>query len=152
MTTEEPIQALPEEHTDIDYLLVADFAEVINGKTYLMGGGWNSFTAQQFPTPFKLAIAVGVLVPYLDANIPHHLTVVLRNEATEYFRMEGDLETGRPPGARGEPILVPIAVNAQFIVPEAQTLELTAQVDGRSIRRTTIRADAQPGAPAVDRR
>ncbi len=150
MTSDEPIEGLPEDHTEIDYLLTADFAEVINGKTYLMGAGWDSFTPQQYPAPIKLGIAVGVRVPFLESNIPHHMTVVLSHEATEYFRMEGDLETGRRPGSRGESVLVPIAVNAQFLVVEPQTLELTAEVDGRSRRRMTIRADARPAPPTIE--
>jgi len=143
---------LPDDHTEIDYLLTADFAEVINGKTYIMGGGWDAFTPPQYPAPIRLGIAVGIRVPFLESNVPHHMTVVLRHEAIEYFRMEGDLETGRRPGARGESVLVPIAVNAQFIVPEPQTLVLIADVDGRSLRRTTIRADARPVPPTVQRR
>ena len=28
----------------IDYLILADWAEVINGKIYLQGGGWSAIT------------------------------------------------------------------------------------------------------------
>ena len=85
---------LPDDHTEIDYLLTADFAEVINGKTYIMGGGWDAFTPPQYPAPIRLGIAVGIRVPFLESNVPHHMTVVLRHEAIEYFRKGGraDLE------------------------------------------------------------
>ena len=140
--------ALPQEHTEIDFLLVADYAEVVNGKIYVMGGGWDQFGPPEFPAQMRLGIAVGVRVPFLESNTPHHLTVTVRREAQEYLRMEGDLETGRRPGARGEPVLVPMAVNAVLPLTEPQTLELTAEVDGRSTRRITIRASAGGAAQA----
>lgn len=143
---------LPQEHTEIDYLLVADFAEVINGKSYLMGVGWDSFTPPSYPAGFKLGVAIGVRVPFLESNTPHHLTVVLRSEANEYFRMEGDLETGRRPGARGESTLVPMAFNAAFPLQEPQVLEVIADVDGRTARRLTIRAERSPEPPVILRR
>ena len=34
---------------EIDYLLVADRAEVVSGKLYLMGGSWDRITPPQFP-------------------------------------------------------------------------------------------------------
>jgi hypothetical protein len=146
------LTTLPEEHAEIDYLITSDFAEVINGKTYIMGAGWDRFTPPQYPALIRLGIAVGVRVPFLESNMPHHVTVVLRQEATEHFRMEGDLETGRRPGSRGESTLVPIAVNAQFQLLEPQTLELTADIDGRSLRRVTIRAEGRPQSPKIERR
>lgn len=154
MTSEDESSSitLPEQHAEIDYLITSDFAEVINGKTYIMGAGWDRFTPPQYPALIRLGIAVGIRVPFLESNMPHHVTVILRHEANEHFRMEGDLETGRLPGSRGESTLVPIAVNAQFQLLEPQILELTADVDGRSLRRITIRAEGRPQAPTIDRR
>jgi hypothetical protein len=151
MTTDQ-VQALPDERTEIDYLLTADFAEVVNGKTYIMGAGWDSVSPPDYPAPMRLGIAVGVRVPFLESNTPHHFTVVVRHEADEYVRMEGDVETGRRPGSRGESVLVPIAVNAQFVLTQPQTIEVTADVDGRSMRRISIRAEGQPAPPIIERR
>lgn len=141
---------LPQEQTEIDYLLLADFAEVVNGKTYMMGAGWDRFAPPQYPAQLKIAIAVGVRVPFLESNMPHHLTVVLRREAEEYFRMEGDLETGRRAGSRGESTMIPMAVSAVIPIAEPQTLELTADIDGLSSRRISIRAEGPPpGATTI---
>ena len=146
MTEEQiEIQALPEEHTVVDYLLISDYAEVINGKTYIVGGGWDTFTPPIFPALVRLGVAVGIRVPFLESNIPHHMTITLRTDETEHFRMEGDVETGRLPGARGESTLVQLAVNAQFNLLVPQTLELRADVDGSSSKRISIRALGHPG-------
>lgn len=135
--------ALPAERTTIEYLLVADHAEVVNGKLYLMGGGWDRFSPPAYPAVARLAIAAGIRVPFLESNTPHHLTIVIRDgDGHELLRMDGDLETGRPPGSRGEAAAIPLAVNAQLEIAGPQVLELSAQVDGGPARRVTIRAAA----------
>ena len=80
-------------------------------------------------------------MPYLESNIPHHLTITLGDgDGRELFRLDGDLETGHPPGSRGDAAFVPLAVNAQVEIPGPQLLELVAQVDEGPMRRMTIRA------------
>jgi hypothetical protein len=140
-------ETIPVEQTTVDYLLVADYAEVINGRAYIMGAGWDKFAPPAYPAPMRIGIAVGIRVPYLESNTPHRLSVRLRNgDGQEVFKIEGDLETGRPPGSRGDSILVPLAVNAQVDVPAPQLFELLAEVDGQSTRRISIRA-MKAGSP-----
>jgi hypothetical protein len=133
----------------IDYLLAADYAEVIGGKSYIVGAGWDRFSPGAYPASMRLGIAVGLRVPFLQSNVPHHLVLVLRDgDGQELLKIEGDLETGRIPGSRGESMLVPLAANAQVPLEKAQLLELVAQV-GESTRRINIRALDGPGtAPA----
>jgi hypothetical protein len=141
VTVTSELELIPSEHTTIDYLVTADYAEVVNGKLYLMGGGWDKFRPPSYPSTMRMGIAVGIRVPYLDANVPHHLTVVLRSADGEVaFKLEGQIETGRPPGSRGEPSLVPVAVNALIELAKPTSLELIADVDGQSVRRIPIHA------------
>jgi hypothetical protein len=135
-------------HATIDYLLVADYAEVIGGKSYIMGAGWDRFSPASYPAQLKLGIGVGIRVPYMQANVSHHLTVMLRNsDGLEILKIEGDLETGRAPGSRGESMLVPLAANAQVMIDGSQLLELVAQV-GESTKRVNIRALEVSARPA----
>lgn len=137
--------AVPIEGTNIDFLLTADFAEVVQGKVYLMGAGWDKFAPPSYPAVMRIGLAAGIRVPYLESNVPHHLSVTLRSgDGEDLFKIEGDLETGRPPGSRGESVLVPLAVNAQVNVPAPQLMELVAEVDGRSTKRISIRAVGTP--------
>jgi hypothetical protein len=132
------------ERTTVEYLLVADYAEVVNHKLYIMGAGWDRFSPPAFPAVMRIGIVAGVRVPYLESNVPHHLTVTLRDgDGQELFRLDGDLETGRPPGSRGDSAHVPLAVNAQIEVPGPQLLELVAQVDDGPVKRVTIRASGR---------
>jgi hypothetical protein len=136
---------MPVDGTTIDFLLTADFAEVVQGKVYIMGAGWDKFAPPTYPAVMRIGLAAGIRVPYLESNVPHHLSVTLRSgDGEDLFKIEGDLETGRPAGSRGESVLVPLAVNAQVDVRGPQLMELVAEVDGRSTKRISIRAVGTP--------
>lgn len=101
-------------------LLLADSAQVADGKLYLLGGGWN-ITGPQ-PSPFALAILIEV--PWDRANEQHRIRVecldadggpvlVAQPDGGEQpLFFEGAFEIGRPPGMkRGAPLNVPLAIN-----------------------------------------
>lgn len=71
----------------IDYLIVCDHAEALNGKMYLMGGGGGIIFRQFTPPnpegelgllPSRFAVALGVVVPYTRTHqeIPLDVRVV----------------------------------------------------------------------------
>lgn len=143
--------ALPHERTSIDLLLTGDYAEVVAGKLFVMGGGWDKFAPPAYPAQMRVGIATGIRVPYLEANIPHHFSVALtKGDGGELFKVEGDLETGRSPGSRGESTFVPFAANLISTIEGPQVLELVARVDD-SVRRLSIRAADAPQPPTIHR-
>ena len=132
---------LAPERTTVDLLVAADFAEVVNGKLYVMGAAWETFRPPVYPAVMRLAIALAVRVPYLDAGVPHRITLTLMDaDGAELVRVDGNLETARPPDSRGDPILVPLAVNAQVEIAGPRSLEIVARVDDGPARRYPIRA------------
>jgi len=138
----------PSEEVEIDYLLLADYAEVLNNKMYLMGGGWDNFAPPSYPAEMRWGIAVGIRVPYLESNRPIHFVLALRGDGgQEHFRVEGDLETGRPPGSKGESILAPLAINGSIRLNGPDLLEILATIDGKRSRRISVRARPAQGAP-----
>jgi hypothetical protein len=100
-------------------MMLADFAENVNGKLYIMGGGW-SITG---PMPSPSAIAIKVEVPWNEANQKHNLKVELLDSdyhpvlvptpgGNSPLIITGDFEVGRPPGLiQGTPIDAPFAFN-----------------------------------------
>jgi Family of unknown function (DUF6941) len=99
-------------------MMLADAAQVANGKLFILGGGW-SVTG---PEPSPSAIALKIAVPWDQANRNHHLELALvdadGNPLTasdpagqqQPFRIEADFEAGRPAGlAPGTPLDVPVA-------------------------------------------
>lgn len=100
-------------------MLLADYAEAINGKLYITGGGWS--IAGPFPSPSALAIKIEV--PWNDTNRKHELKVELLDgdyrpvfvptpAGNTALVVTGAFEVGRPPGIIvGSPLDVPFAFN-----------------------------------------
>jgi len=100
-------------------MLLADSAQVADGKLYILGGGW-SVTG---PDPTPSAVAIKVAVDAHEFNIDHHWELFLEDadgqpvrfdtpEGPQSIEVRGDFKAGAPEGApRGTPVDVPIAVN-----------------------------------------
>lgn len=87
-------------------ILLCDYAEEVNGKLYVMGGGWSRlFTPNQ---PSNMALAVKLTIPWNEANRLREIAVRLFNEDNEPVPNEqgetiellGSMDVGRPPGLR----------------------------------------------------
>jgi hypothetical protein len=100
-------------------MLIADYAVVTDGKLTIVGGGW-SVTG---PDPVPFAIAILFEVPWDQANMKQHFRLDLVDADGEPIRtgpepdadpiaLEGEFETGRPPGLKpGTSLSVPVAFN-----------------------------------------
>jgi hypothetical protein len=96
-------------------MLLADAAQAMGGKLYVLGGGWSVMG----PAPTASALAVKVEVPWTEANRRHDLVIALldadgRPVTTDGRPVEirGHLEVGRPPGLpAGTPLDAVLAVN-----------------------------------------
>jgi hypothetical protein len=106
----------------IDSFTVADHAEAINGKLYLMGGGITVAWSQRFPYEVRLSLAAILRVPWADTNrrFPVRAWVESADTGEEFsdYRLDGQIEAGRPPGGRGEDVIISFAVPLQFAVQE----------------------------------
>jgi hypothetical protein len=122
-------------------MLLADFAQVVGGKLYIMGGGW-SVTG---PMPSPSAIAVKIEVPWNETNRPHEFKIELMDSdykpvlvptpaGNAPLIIGGKFEVGRPVGAiAGAPIDAPIAVNIGPIpLPPASRFVWKLGIDGKS--------------------
>jgi hypothetical protein len=122
------------ESVTVDFLLVANHVEVVNGLLYVSGGGWTEHRrplTPQGPALSHLGIGVSVLVPWTATNQPHTLTIQVEDEdATPVLKIDGQFNVGRPPtlpaGAE-QPVLLGFPLNVQF--PHAGTYRAIATVD-----------------------
>jgi hypothetical protein len=105
-------------------MLLADYAQVADGKLTVVGGGW-SLTGPE-PAPFGIAILVHV--PWDQANRRHLLRlelldadgqpVLVPSDADEeptpiVFFDDIEFEVGRPAGLKpGTPLELPLAINS----------------------------------------
>ena len=129
---------------EIDYLLVADRAEVVNGKLYLMGGSWDRIQPAQFPHRMMLGIALGVRIPFAHTDDQHKVAIEIQHEGKRVVGFEAKLTTGRPPGMAGMDMLVPMAFNIPIAIPAEGQVVLRAAVDDREPRRHEIKAMQRP--------
>lgn len=130
---------VPVPHTRVEYLILADHVEALNGKLYMMGGGWDSLAVQNLELPVPLSIACGVLVPYNETDEDHTLTLALRTPdgADIAPALNVRFRTGRAPTLhRGADSHVPFAIRAEFTFPGPGEFAVVGSVDDRG-------ADAQ---------
>src|SRR5947207_13628047 len=100
-------------------MMLADAAQAVNGKLYIMGGGWSVMGPE--PTPY--AIALKVEVPWDETNKRHTLVlrlldddgrpvrVAARNEDPSALEVPAYFGVGRPSaGLAGGPIEWPFVI------------------------------------------
>lgn len=49
---------------EVEFLILADYADVVNGKLYMIGGGWNQFTTPPQMRTWQFTAAAGLLIPW----------------------------------------------------------------------------------------
>jgi hypothetical protein len=135
---------------EIEFLIIADAAEVVNNKLYMMGGGWNQWRSPTYPAPIRVGIAVGLLVPWDQTNEKHpvRLSIVDADGNAIVPNIGAQVEVGRPPGiTAGSSQRALLAINAGFPVPKPGRYEVCAVAgqDGME-RRVTFEAVLAGGA------
>lgn len=100
-------------------MLLADSAQVADGKLYILGGGW-SVTG---PDPTPSAVAIKVSVDSHEFNASHHWELFLEDadgqqvrfdtpDGPQIIEVRGDFSASAPADVPvGTPVDVPIAVN-----------------------------------------
>jgi hypothetical protein len=101
-------------------LMLADAAQSVDNKLYILGGGW-SVTG---PEPMPFAIAMKLEVPWDRTNQRHDWRLRLldadgravtlpTDQGTAPVEISGQFEVGRPPGIPpGTPIDLSLAINS----------------------------------------
>lgn len=121
-------------------VMLADWAEAINGKLYIQGGGWSRVPASSGPLRCALAIMIGV--PWNDANTKHQLVIRLVDADGapvpapdgRPVQIDAAFEVGRPPGiAPGSPLDVTLAPNFIGLPLSVGRYRFTLEVDGQML-------------------
>ena len=121
-------------------MLLADFAQVSDGKLVVVGGGW-SMTG---PEPVPFGIAILVRVPWDQANAVHTMRLELLDADGAPVLVETDdgeapilifddmtFEVGRPAGIKpGTALDFPVAINSGPLPLEPGLYEWRLSIDG----------------------
>ncbi len=133
--------SMPFEQVEVDFLLLADRAEVLNGKLYMMGGAWDRRHIRDISAPVPLTIVASVLVPWNLTNEPHRLRIRIEDEDGSPVPPEVDatVNVGRPVNAtQGQSFRATAVINNRWTLPHFGTYRIVASVEGHAERRVAF--------------
>ncbi|MBI2862493.1 MAG: hypothetical protein HYX89_06715 [Chloroflexi bacterium] len=119
---------------DIDFVIIADAVEAVNGKLYMLGGGWNQWKSRSYPSQTRMGIAAGILVQWEETNLKFPFSLSFLDEENQPLLQvaAGDFEMGRPPGLpAGTVQRALLAVNVGFPLQRSGRYTLRLAVDDR---------------------
>ena len=121
---------------EVEWLILADAAQIVGGKLYLLGGGWDRITVSKLPSLHHLALAMAVRVPWNETNQRRQFEVEVADEdGNRVMKANGQLEVGRPPGVPpGQAQRAQTALQVNFEIKKLGTYVVNARLDGEEGR------------------
>lgn len=123
--------------------MVADSAQAVEGKLYLLGGAWNLLRFPQYPATIPVGLAIAIDVDWNETNQKHAFEVrfVDADEGRLDPTIGGEFEVGRPPGAiPGTDQRVVLAVNAPLTITRPGSYAAVLYLAGEERSRTRFNA------------
>lgn len=128
-------------------LLLCDWAEDINGKLYIMGGGWSRLRLVQ---PANMALAAKIDVPWDQTNKRHKVAARLLTEDGEQVlvegqpvAVEGEFEVGRPVGVKtGSTVDAPLTLRFQNLMLPSGGYEWSFEINEEPTAQVHFDVDA----------
>lgn len=125
----------------VEWIIIADSAEVVNGKLYLLGGGWDRLVVNQaFPFQQVISIAVSFTVGWDETNISQPMEIRIEDmEGKQLARVNGNIEAGRPRGITpGQSQRVQFAFRLPLRFEKPDTFSVTAYINDEVAGRTSF--------------
>lgn len=138
----------------VDFLILADSAEIVNGKIYMLGGGWSRVIVSNFSEPVEMTIVVGMSFPKeTRRGVRYTMHLQLRRENQEEPISEYDhavdfraIEVTN----EDDPAAALMVVTAGFVLPGPALYSLTARVEDSEPMIVVFRAvDATQGDDSI---
>ena len=134
---------------EVEWLILADSAQVVANKLYVLGGGWDRVKAGKgFPFNQKLAVAMSVKVPWNETNDRHNFEVeiISEDETTEepksVAKFGGQFEVGRPVGVLpGQDQRIQLAIDLFLKIENPGIKIIIARINGIESRRVIFNVD-----------
>ncbi len=123
--------------------MLADSAQAVDGKLYILGGAWNVLRFPEFPAQLIVGIAVAIDVDWNETNRRHHLDVHFEDADGNPMdpTIGADFEAGRPPGSTaGADLRIVFAVNGPLSIPVAGAYAAVATIGGTELARARFQA------------
>ena len=136
---------------NIEWLILADGAQVVGNKLYLMGGGWDRLQINGgFPKQHATGIALAIKVPWNETNEKHSFEIeFVSDDGATIQKLSGNFEVGRPAGIpAGQDQRAQFAVNAIIQFQGPGTFVVLARIDGEERSRVSFNVVAGSPVPA----
>ena len=137
---------------DVDWLILADAAQIVGGKLYLLGGGWDVLTVNApFPAQQRCTIAAAFTVPWHETNQPLQVEIVVMDgDGASLGTISGQVELGRPPGLpQGSDQRAQLAAEMGLTFPAPGTYVVVARCNGEEGKRAAFRVVQAAGPPPL---
>jgi hypothetical protein len=139
---------------EIDFLILADRAEAVNGKLYMMGGGWDAIGVSSLDQQSQFTAAIALLVPWNATNIEHTCAVRVEDaDGTALLKVAITVKTGRPPGlpdGASQRVMAALPINVVFPKPGPHVVVATVGEQEKRVPfhvRRTVTRPAGEGRP-----
>ena len=139
---------------NVEWLVLADSAQVVGNKLFLMGGGWDVLTINTgFPAQHRMALAVAFRVPWNETNQKHNSEIELRTEDGQtLLKIEGQFEVGRPAGIKGgQDQRMQFAADLSVPITAPGTYVVAVRLEGQELYKTYFNVIAGPGVALPQR-
>jgi uncharacterized protein DUF6941 len=137
---------------ELEYALLADAAQVAEGKTFILGGGITILWRNQFPAPLGVVMVAQLTYHRSEADSDHTLRIQVIDADGNAVLPEigGEMHVGGP--TPGMPPNVPLGVPVLIPFPPLPVLQregayaVDIVLDGRHVKSLSF-AVARPQAP-----
>ena len=132
---------------EVEWLILADYAEIIGGKLYLMGGGWDVLTVNTaFPLTRPVGLAAAFSVAWNETNERHNVEIeFLTEDGQPVGKVGAQLEVGRPAGIKaGQEQRFQLAANVPLNLSGPGTYVIVARIEGQEARRVPFNVNEGP--------
>ena len=132
----------PIENIDIEFLLVADWAETINGKLYIQGASWDRILLPPPDRPtISFAVVASILVPWHLTNRQHQfqLSLLTGDGVSVGPEISGGFTVGRPAKAMsGQKMRTPFAARFGAKITELGAYDVKLVVNNDIVKIVTF--------------
>ena len=126
----------------VEWLILADAAQVNGGKLYLLGGGWDQLNVgSAFPVTQRMGLAASFLVPWNETNQKRNVELSLvTDDGDELLKINGQIEVGRPAGIpAGSEQRAQLAADMSVEFKRPGVYSIIARIDGEESARIAFR-------------
>jgi hypothetical protein len=134
----------------IEWILLADSVQKVNGKLFMLGGGWREFRSPSFPSVARIGVAVSVLLTAEEAKKPHLVKIIYSQKGLSLPPPPGTQTAALQIQAQIAPISITtdrlqrsiVAINGAFPVMRAAEYEIAVVADGKEDDKKTVDFEA----------